>query len=152
MHLFTDGMHLDDPLVREATGHFRRLFLKLDGASARIVDQINGTGAWRGTRRALTSGRALANVAASTALVGGSCSNTDDVKSGPFLDAIHELHPRELFLYTLDYPSPSPSIVAVDFAAQLSCAEWLATRVQIPVISLWRRHRPPSPMPHDSHG
>jgi wyosine [tRNA(Phe)-imidazoG37] synthetase (radical SAM superfamily) len=141
LNLFTDGMHLVDAGVRAATGQFRRVFLKLDGASEAVVEKINGPGAWRGICRALAIGRQLPNVAASTVLVTGSDANTNDVKSGRFVDLVSELQPRELYLYTLDYPNPGFSVAAIDFETLIDCAEWLAERVTSPVIALWRLHK-----------
>ena len=151
MNLFTDGMHLVNPAVRAATARFRRVFLKLDGAHEAVVERINGPGAWRGTLRAVAIGRQLPNVAASTALVAGPDANTADVKSRRFVEIIRELRPRELYLYTLDYPSPAVSIAAVDFDTLVEHAEWLARRVDCRVIALWRRHRHPTALHQDTH-
>lgn len=141
LNLFTDGMHLVDADVRAVSGRFRRVFLKLDGASEEVVEKINGPGAWRGMCRALGMARQLPNVAASTVLVGGSDANTNEVRSGRFVDLVTKLQPRELFLYTLDYPSPRLSVATVDFGTLFDCAEWLTGRVTFSVIALWRLHQ-----------
>jgi wyosine [tRNA(Phe)-imidazoG37] synthetase (radical SAM superfamily) len=152
MNLFTDGVHLPDPSVRTATRCFRRVFLKLDGASEAVIERLNGSGAWRGTLRGVTVGRELPNVAASTALVGGPAANTANVKSRAFIDLVAGLQPRELFLYTLDYPSLSDTVAAVDFGTLAETAHWLASRVNCPAVALWRRHRHPAAHKQDNHG
>lgn len=142
MNLFTDGMHLETCEVLAATTVFHRVFLKLDGASRAVLERLNGPGAWAGIGRGISIAQALENVAASTALVDGAIGNIDDVQSRAFVGLIHKLAPCELYLYTLDYPSPSPLATAVSFDTLVGCAEWLADRVTCPVIVLWRRHRP----------
>lgn len=144
MSLFTDGMHLSRASVSRAAERFGRVFLKLDGATEEVVDRIGGSGAWRGTCRAVQVAAPMTNVAASTAVLGGPSANVADVMSARFVDLASQLAPRELYLYTIDYPNPSPSVSAVEWSTLLECAEWLAARLSFPVIGLWREH--PHPM------
>jgi wyosine [tRNA(Phe)-imidazoG37] synthetase (radical SAM superfamily) len=152
MNLFTDGLHLVDLSVRNAATCFRRVFFKLDGASEAVVEQVNGPGAWRGVLRSIAFGHEMPNIAASTALVGGPASNVANVRSQAFIDLVAELDPREVFLYTLDYPSPSNKVAAVDLEALAETGHWLAARLDVPVVALWRRHRYQAGQREDTRG
>lgn len=144
LNIFTDGMHIGNSRVRSALELFRRAFLKLDGASEHIVDQINGRGAWSATRAGLEWHRQLTNVSTSTAVITGPYSNIEDVCSRVFVEVVNYLGPREVYLYTIDYPSPNRTVEPVDMETLVGTANWLAQRVARPVIALWRKFRHPS--------
>jgi len=144
LNLFTNGLHLNKPGMPEALSAFRRIFLKLDGSSQVMLETLNGSGAWRGTNRAVGLARELHNTAASTMVVTGGIDNTKDIASSTYACMVNLMNPLEVYLYTLDYPTKHSGIEPVSQKTLLELAETLSGRVFSPIIVLWREYRHPT--------
>ncbi|RLC12172.1 MAG: hypothetical protein DRH43_02330 [Deltaproteobacteria bacterium] len=144
LNLFTDGVHLVQEGVIQCLDDFSRVFLKVDGGSMATVEIVNGSDAWMATMQAVKVGQSLRNVAASTIVISGASGNAEDILGEGYSQLLHILRPLEIYLYTLDYPTVRSDISPVSLDFLMECAYSVATRIESPVIALWRHHRHPT--------
>ncbi len=111
--LLSNGTTCGDPRVREALAKIDLAIMKLDAGNERMFRKLNH-GTPPITLRQIVDGlKALPDYAIQSMFVRGQVDNSSDEQVASWIEALRELHPSQVQIYTLDRGTASEKLLRV---------------------------------------
>lgn len=130
--ILSDATQVTRPRVREALGHLDARYLKFDAADEATWRRINQPLVPVDFPAMLEGLRALPDIVLQSMFIQGAYDNADEPHVQRWVEAVGEIHPRSVQVYTIDRGTAAPGITEVPRATLEAIATRLTTATGIP--------------------
>jgi wyosine [tRNA(Phe)-imidazoG37] synthetase (radical SAM superfamily) len=131
--ILSNSTLLERPAVRQALLQLDRRFMKLDAGDQATFEQVNRPASSIKVRDVVEGLKQLRPLVIQTLMLAGSVDNASEAAREPWIEAVSEIKPVEIHLYSLDRVPAESSVAKVDKQGLLQIAEEVDRRTGVPV-------------------
>ncbi|OGX04041.1 MAG: hypothetical protein A3G87_09435 [Omnitrophica bacterium RIFCSPLOWO2_12_FULL_50_11] len=121
--ILSDASQCHRPQIREALQGLEERCMKLDAGDPKTIEQINRPAGGFNLKRTIEALKSLDNVTIQSMFVQGTCDNTQAEQVDRWVNAVGEIQPISVQIYTIDRPPADSRIRPVPMARLHEVAE-----------------------------